>query len=211
MAQIDFIATWKDALLLLERMVANPTTKVFPDVEYKSQTPTLLSSVATIREPFGSPNSVYIWSSDISPIPPQLTLAKQVANPGKYWLSPADAQPLFRLIAYSPAEVGGVKKLYPGSISWKTHFLDPLDSTLRPMRSAGAKLLSDIRKIVKSEMHRIKLFEPTWIGNDARQMFNDGNLVLVDCGREFWMNKSGTLEMRESQTQIAAKKTDNLS
>ena len=191
MPQIDFIATWEDSLRLLETISQMPGIRLIPDLRYQTEEPIIVCGPDVVRTTFKSPTRIYIWSVEVSPLRPPLSKITDGKNAGKFWLCPADENLLLDFSASDIRVASGIKKLSPGMISWKRIRNHPRNaaSSSKPRE----ELIGDIRAIIKTQMTRMTLHEATWVGQNALAEFKHGELVLLDCGREFSVNSTGQL------------------
>lgn len=197
MKQFDFLATWDDSLAMLRSVLQLPGVVLIPDRNYDTVDPIIISQGSHhFDSEFKTPCPVFIWSDVLSEFPPKTSRILEGPAKNKFWICPSDLQPLIDCIFYTEATSNGRRRLSPGTLSMASRWLMKDSGSFEKPNHMAVQLFNDVRKQLTLHLRRIFLHEPAWIGNDAFNRFNRGELSVVDCGREYVKCDSGeTIEI----------------
>ncbi len=187
MAQIDFIATRKDSLDILESISGIPNTVFVPDklFDIASCFDQLLSGSAAIRNSFHSAQRIFFWTTDTFRYEPTLWRVPDGEDAGKYCLRQAENETIFGFSSFEKTDQLNGHRIYPGRIDWDDRWHDPSDGLMKPLKEPSKRLLSSVRSIVRKNMTRVTLQEPIFVGREAMQLYQNGEATLVCYGKEF--------------------------
>ena len=187
MAQINFIATRKDSLEILEAIAEIRNTLFTIDKLFDSEScgDQLWRGPVAIQQRCNTAQRVFFWSTDTFQNEPKLWRIPDGDDAGKYCIRQAENETIFGFSSFDMTCQLNKHRICPGMIDWDDRWHDRSDGKMKPLKAPSKQLISSVRSIVNKKMTRVIFRESILVGREAMRLYQNGEATLVCYGKEF--------------------------